>query len=94
MTRGENVTVNEVERFSIISSNPFEIIMARLKAAVGQPDIDEFMKTIRDARTFAELERAVHIGLGGKGMMIFMELDRVKFCAERQDSIRQKSCGF
>jgi len=76
-TKRENMTINqiEIERFNIISSKPFEMVMAKLKAAVGQPDIVEFTKTIRGARTFAELERAVHRGLGGKGLMIFMELD-------------------
>ena len=49
--------------------------MEALKAAVGQPDMVEFAKAIQFARTFADLERAVHRGLGSTGLMMFMELD-------------------
>ena len=65
----------EIERFSMISSKPFEAVVAALKAAVGHPDMVEFMQTTNDARTFAELERAVHRGLGKTGLMMFMEFD-------------------
>ncbi len=65
----------EIERFSLISSKPFEVVVAALKAAVGHPDMVEFVKAIRAARNFAELESAVHRGLGRTGLMMFMELD-------------------
>jgi uncharacterized protein (DUF302 family) len=45
------------------------------KAAVGRPDMIEFAKATTEARTFAELESAVHKGLGKTGLMTFMELD-------------------
>lgn len=32
----------EVERFSVISSRPFENVVATLKAAVGHPDMVQF----------------------------------------------------
>lgn len=65
----------EIERFSLISSKPFEVVVAALKAAVGHPDMVEFVKTTHGARTFAELESAVHRGLGRTGLMMFMKLD-------------------
>jgi uncharacterized protein (DUF302 family) len=65
----------EIDRLTIISSKPFEMVIAKLMAAVGQPDIVDFTKSVRGARTFAELERTVHRALGGKELMIFMELD-------------------
>ena len=65
----------EIERFSVTTSKPFEAVVAALKAAVGRPDMGEFVNAIKGARTFAELERAVHRGLGGTGLMMFMELD-------------------
>jgi uncharacterized protein (DUF302 family) len=76
--RKENMTVRkvEIERFSLISSKPFEVVVAALKAAVGQPDMVEFVKETKGARTFAELESAVHSGLGRTGLMMFMELDQ------------------
>jgi uncharacterized protein (DUF302 family) len=76
--RKENMTVRkvEIERFSLISSKPFEVVVAALKAAVGLPDMVEFLKATKGARTFAELESAVHSGLGRTGLMMFMELDQ------------------
>src|SRR5712691_119750 len=65
----------EVERLSMISSKPFQAVLAALKAAVGHPDMAEFAKATRGARTFAELEDAVRRGLGKTGLMMFMELD-------------------
>ncbi len=65
----------ETKRFSLISSKPFEAVVAALKAAVGHPDMGEFFKEVNGARDFAELESAVHGGLGRTGLMMFMELD-------------------
>ena len=31
----------EIERFSLISSKPFEVVVAALEAAVGHPDMGE-----------------------------------------------------
>jgi uncharacterized protein (DUF302 family) len=69
------VTKIEVERFSIASSKPFEAVVAALEAAVGRPDMVEFAKATKSARTLAELERAVSVGLGQTGLMLFMKLD-------------------
>jgi uncharacterized protein (DUF302 family) len=65
----------EIERFSVTSSKPFEAVVAALEAAVGHPDMVEFVKATKGARTFAELESAVYSGLGRTGLMMFMELD-------------------
>ncbi len=65
----------EIERFSVISSKPFQDILAALKAAVGHPDMAEFARAAKGARTFAELEDVVRRGLGKTGLMMFMELD-------------------
>jgi hypothetical protein len=64
-----------IERLSVISSKQFEVVVAALKAAVGHPDMGEFLKATNGARTFAELESAVRSGLGRTGLMMFMELD-------------------
>jgi uncharacterized protein (DUF302 family) len=76
--RKENMTIRrvEIERFSVTSSKPFEVVVAALKAAVGQPDMVEFVKETKGARTFSDLESAVHRGLGSTGLMMFMELDQ------------------
>jgi uncharacterized protein (DUF302 family) len=65
----------EMERFSVVSSKPFQEILASLKSAVGHPDMEEFGRATKSARTFAELEDVVRNGLGKTELMTFMELD-------------------
>jgi uncharacterized protein (DUF302 family) len=65
----------EIERLSVTSSKPFAAVVAAIKASVGQPDMIEFTRATRGARSFAELEHKVHAGLGKTGLMLFMELD-------------------
>jgi uncharacterized protein (DUF302 family) len=66
----------EIERLTLKSSKSFEAVVAALKAAVGQPDMVEFIKESSGARTFSDLESAVQKGLSPKGLMLFMELDQ------------------
>jgi len=75
----------EVERFSLISSRPIDKIIAVIKAAVGHPDMVEFVKTTAAARTYSEFQSAVGEGLGKTGLMLFMELD--------QGSVIRKATG-
>ena len=65
----------EVERFSLTCSKPFHDVVAKLKSAVGQPDMVEFFRASRAAASFPELERIVKSGLGRTGLMLFMEFD-------------------
>ena len=65
----------EVERFSLTSSKPFDQVVAALNAAIGHPDMAEFGRSTNEARSFAELKRAVEKGLGEAGLMLFMQLD-------------------
>jgi uncharacterized protein (DUF302 family) len=65
----------EIERISVTSSKPFEMVVAALEAAIGHPDMVEFLKTTQGAQTFAELESAVQKSLGRTGLMMFMKLD-------------------
>ena len=61
----------EIERLSVTSSKSFEAVVA----ALGHPDMVEFGKATKAARTFAELEGAVQKGLGRTGMIMFMMLN-------------------
>jgi len=66
----------EIDRFSMTSSKPFEVVVAALEAAICHPDMDEFLKATQDALTITELESTVHRGLGKMGLMMFMKLDQ------------------
>ena len=54
----------EIERLSVTSSKPFDVVVAALEAAIGHPDMVEFVEATRGARTLAELESVVHRGSG------------------------------
>jgi uncharacterized protein (DUF302 family) len=75
----------EIERFSLISSKPFDQVVAALDASIGHPDMAEFGRSTHEARSFAELKSAVEKGLSKAGLMLFMQLD--------QGAILQKETG-
>lgn len=65
----------EMERLSVVSSKPFQEILASLKSAVGRPDMAEFARATKSAPAFAELEDVVRNALGRTDFMMFMEFD-------------------
>jgi uncharacterized protein (DUF302 family) len=66
----------EIERFSLTTSKPFDEVVAGVNIAIGHPDMAEFARSTHEARSFAELRRAVEKGLGKTGLMLFMQLDQ------------------
>ena len=65
----------EMERFTVISSKPFDDVVAAIKAAIGHPDMAEFSHSIQAASSEAELEAVVQPVLGETGLMQFVEFD-------------------
>src|SRR6202166_1076184 len=65
----------EIERFSLVSSKPFDQVVAALDASIGHPDMAEFRRSTQEASSFADLKRAVEKGLSESGLMLFMQLD-------------------
>ena len=65
----------EVERSILISSRPFDKILAAIRAGIGHPDMVAFAKRTAAAATFPDFESIVREGLGKTGLMLFMELD-------------------
>lgn len=49
----------EVERFTLTSSKPFDQVVAAVNAGVGHPDMAEFFRSTREARSFAELKSVI-----------------------------------
>ena len=65
----------EIQRFSLVSSKPFDQVVAALDASIGHPDMAEFRRSTQEASSFADLKRAVEKGLSEVGLMLFMQLD-------------------
>ncbi|SRR5260370_31814961 len=66
----------EMERFSLISSKPFDQVLTAVNAGIGHPDMAEFARSTHEARSFAELKSAVEKGLSKAGLMLFTQLDQ------------------
>lgn len=83
-----------VDRFSLTSSRPFDTVVAALKSAVGQPDMVEFFKTTRAAKSFPDLERIVQSALGRTGFMLFAEFDLGAVLRRESGAATPKSMRF
>jgi uncharacterized protein (DUF302 family) len=65
----------EVERFSLISSKPFDEVLGAINEAIGHPDMAEFWESTHRTRTVAELESTIQRVLGRTGLMSFAQFD-------------------
>jgi uncharacterized protein (DUF302 family) len=64
-----------VQRFSLITSRPFDAVVVSLKAGVGQLDLAAFANASKSQGTFAELEQVINRNMGKTGLLLFLELD-------------------
>jgi uncharacterized protein (DUF302 family) len=73
----ENTTIRkvEIERLSVRSTKPFDVVLATLKAGVGRLDLIEFAKASKSVGNFSELEKVIGRDMGPTGLMLFVELD-------------------
>src|SRR5438093_13273197 len=65
----------EMERFTLISSKPFDQVLAAINDAIGHPDMAEFWRSTHRARSVAELESTIEQAVGKAGLMLFVEFD-------------------
>jgi uncharacterized protein (DUF302 family) len=69
------ITKIEMERFTVTSSKPFDVVLAGIKASVGHPNIEQLWQAVQRATTGAELDAAIQPTLGKTGLMQFVEFD-------------------
>jgi len=65
----------DVQRVSVISSKPFDDVVAALEARIGHPDMRVFGQKIAAAQTQAELDQFVQSAVGPSGLMEFARYD-------------------
>jgi uncharacterized protein (DUF302 family) len=65
----------EIERFSLISTKPFDDVLAAINDAVGHPEMPKLWESARRAQTVAELESTIQKVLGRSGLMSFAQFD-------------------
>jgi uncharacterized protein (DUF302 family) len=84
----------EIERLTITSSKPFEAVVAALEAAIGRPDMAEFLNAARSATTYAELQSVVQRSVSAAGLMLFMKLDAGAVVRKESGRVSPKSHRF
>jgi uncharacterized protein (DUF302 family) len=65
----------EMERFSVVSAEPFGVVVAKLDAAIGHPDINAFLRDLTAAKTLADVGSVVSQAVGSTGLMEFTRFD-------------------
>ncbi|HMG37490.1 MAG TPA: DUF302 domain-containing protein [Blastocatellia bacterium] len=64
-----------VQRFTIVSSKPFDVILQRLEAQVGRPDLNAFVRAIASSQSYREVEQIVDEAIGPSGLMEFIRFN-------------------
>ena len=64
-----------VERQVVISSQPFDDVVAKLQAGIGRPDKGDFMRSMLASKTAGDFERVVQIAAGPSGLIEMARFD-------------------
>jgi uncharacterized protein (DUF302 family) len=65
----------QVQRVTLVSTQRFDTVIARIDEQIGHPDMDEFRKSFSAARNGAEMERVVNPVTKPNGIMEFTRFD-------------------
>ena len=65
----------EMERLTVVSTRPFNDVVAAIRSSVGNPDMAAFGKAVKDAESSGGLDATVRPDLGPTGLMPFVEFD-------------------
>jgi len=64
-----------VERLTVVSAKPFTAVVSAFESSIGRPDMNEFMKALGAAQTYADMEKVVQGVVGPFGLMQFARYD-------------------
>ena len=66
---------SSMRRLTVTSSKPFQDVVTAFEAAVGHPNLTEFMTQLNGAKTYAEMESVVQVAVSKAGFMQFARFD-------------------
>ena len=64
-----------MQRWSITSPKPFDVVVASVEEAIGRPNMGEFAAKMATAQTYEEMQTVVRGSISEIGLMEFMRLD-------------------
>ncbi len=72
-----HITVQEVhvQRVNIVTTTPFDTVVARIEAAIGHPDMMAFRKSFSSAQNGDDMEKVVSPVTQPNGLMEFTRFD-------------------
>jgi uncharacterized protein (DUF302 family) len=75
--RKTNMQTRQVnmQRWSITSQRPFDVVVATVKEEIGKPNMIEFVAKMTAATSYEEMQKVVHDSVSEIGLMEFMRLD-------------------
>jgi uncharacterized protein (DUF302 family) len=75
--RGTHMSIQEVhlQRVNIVTTEPFDTVVARIDAQIGHPDMTAFRKSLSAAQNEAEMEKVVNPVTQPNGLMEFTRFD-------------------
>ena len=90
---GKSMEIRQVnvQRWSVISRKPFDIVVAAVEAAIGKPNMSEFAKEVAGAATYPEMQEVVQRAVSEIGLMEFMRLDAGAVLAKAHPDNNPKS---
>src|SRR5260370_21265239 len=75
--RKTNMQARQVnlQRWSITSPKPFDVVVASVEEAIGRPNMIEFIANMTAATSYEEMQKIVHDSVSEIDLMEFMRLD-------------------
>ena len=70
-----NIQEVQVQRVSVVSTEPFDTVVARIDAQIGHPDMAAFSKSFSAAWNEPEMQKVVNPVTEPNGLMEFVRLD-------------------
>src|SRR5580692_8610449 len=64
-----------IQRWSITSPKPFNVVVASVEGAIGRPNMIEFIANMTAATSYEEMQKVVQDSVSEIGLMEFMRLD-------------------
>ena len=65
-----------MQRWSITSPKPFDVVLASVEEAIGRPNMIEFTAKMTAATSYEEMQKAIQDSVSEIGLMEFMRLDQ------------------
>ena len=65
----------QVQRVTLVSTESFETVLARIDAQIGHPDMTEFRRSLSAAQNKSEMEKVVNPVTKQNGIMEFTRFD-------------------